>query len=173
MMLYFLLLFLVMIVYVVVKVFPIISGYGAKSICSNVFICERTPADIIKNDLGSFPLNLGRYKIDMQEQSVTGTVLGVAKRKAVFRQGLGATLVNNAEELDLLPPVNILPPVALENNNSLDGLDGNSENKAFNNFDQKQLQAALEEAFKDQEGKRGTRAVVVVHDGEIIAERYA
>ncbi len=157
----------------VVKVFPIISGYGAKSICSNVFICERTPADIIKNDLGSFPLNLGRYKIDMQEQSVTGTVLGVAKRKAVFRQGLGATLVNNAEELDLLPPVNILPPVALENNNSLDGLDGNPASRALNNLDQKQLQAALEEAFKDQEGKRGTRAVVVVHNGEIVAERYA
>ncbi|MGI8637164.1 MAG: serine hydrolase domain-containing protein, partial [Segetibacter sp.] len=32
---------------------------------------------------------------------------------------------------------------------------------------------ALEEAFKDQEGKRGTRAVVVVHNGEIVAERYA
>lgn len=88
-MLYFvILLFLILLfltaIFLVRKVFPIISGYGAKTICSNVFICDRLPADIIKNELGSFPLNLGNYTIDVQQKSVTGTVLGFAKdRKSV------------------------------------------------------------------------------------------
>jgi len=154
------------------KVFQIISGYGAKSICSNVFICQRNPADIIKSDLGSFPLNLGKYKIDMQEQSVTGTVLGIAKRKAVFRQGLGATLINDQGEIEPIPAVNILPTMASGN----DGLDEpirTSARKLSDDFDAQQLQSALQEAFKGQEGKRGTRAVVVVHNGQIVAEQYA
>ena len=44
---------------------------------------------VIKNDLSSFPLNLGTYKVDRADSSVTGTVWGFALRKAIYRYGLG------------------------------------------------------------------------------------
>src|SRR5579859_7708074 len=73
---------------------PIISGYGAKVLCSGVFLAGRQPEQVINNDLSGFPLNLGTYTVDRADSSVTGKIWGMAVRKAVYRTGLGATLVN-------------------------------------------------------------------------------
>lgn len=172
-MFYILLLFLVVAVFIVRQVFPIISGYGAKTICSNIFICDRPAEEVIENELSSFPLNLGKYSIDMQEQSVTGTVFGLAKRKAVFREGLGATLINNPDEQDHLSFANILQTTTTNHLEVLDWPHENRINTTSKSADKEQLHIALEEAFNDDTGKRGTRAVIIVHDGEIVAERYA
>src|SRR5580692_11501501 len=59
---------------------PIISGYGCKIMCSGVFVAGRTPESVLKEDLGSFPLNLGTYVVDRTDSSVTGSVLGMATR---------------------------------------------------------------------------------------------
>ncbi|MCW3106206.1 MAG: serine hydrolase [Segetibacter sp.] len=173
-MLYIILLFLLVVVLIVLKVFPIISGYGAKTICSNVFICNRLPADIIKNDLSSFPLNLGNYTVNMQEKSVTGTVIGLAKKKAVYRNGLGATLINGIDEQELLAQKISIATPPKTNQDPLDWPIGNRiKNTIPAGVDEQQLNAALDEAFSEPGSKRGTRAVVVVHNGEIVAERYA
>jgi CubicO group peptidase (beta-lactamase class C family) len=170
-MLYFLLILLIAAVFIVLKVFPIISGYGAKSICSNVFICNRLPDDIIRNELRSFPLNLGSYHIDMQQQAVTGRVLGMAKMKAVYKEGLGAILINGTKETNLPIPdqgLHIIPnrDVSLWPN-------GNEvSNTAKSTVQAMLLDAAIDEAFQDPVS-RGTRAIIVVHDGQIVAERYA
>jgi len=42
---------------------PIISGYGARY-CARGFVAGRTPESVIRDDLGSFPLNLGTYTVD-------------------------------------------------------------------------------------------------------------
>ena len=78
--------------------FPIISGYSAKNACSCAFIQGRTKESINKEELGSFPLSLGSIEINYKDSSVTGTVLGMAKRKAIYRSGLGCTLVNDLSE---------------------------------------------------------------------------
>jgi hypothetical protein len=39
--------------------FPIISGFGAKQICSCMFVSGRTQESIDTSDLGDFPLPLG------------------------------------------------------------------------------------------------------------------
>jgi hypothetical protein len=77
---------------------PIISGYGCKILCSGVFVSGRTPESVIRDDLGSFPLNLGTYTVDRADSSVTGSVLGMATRVALYRSGLGATLVSGMTE---------------------------------------------------------------------------
>src|SRR5580692_5054826 len=80
---------------------PIISGYGAKALCSGVFVAGRNPEQVIKNDLSGFPLNLGTYTVDRADSSVTGKVWGMAVRKAIYRYGLGAVLVSGMTEEEL------------------------------------------------------------------------
>src|ERR1700741_4582463 len=53
--------------------FPIISGYGAKNLCSAVYLQHRQPADVIREELGDFPLSLGRYTVNRADSSVTGS----------------------------------------------------------------------------------------------------
>ena len=80
---------------------PIISGYGAKVACSGVFVAGRNPERVIREDLSRFPLNLGTYTVDKTDSSVTGSVWGMATRKAIYRSGLGATLVSGMTEESL------------------------------------------------------------------------
>ncbi len=149
---------------------PIISGYGAKALCSGVFVAGRNPELVIKNDLSGFPLNLGTYTVDRADSSVTGKVWGMAVRKAIYRYGLGATLVSGLTEEELREQrmERIAPPAV--NPDSMDwplgGVDQGVDTAA--------LREAVGMAFGDHGIKgTGTRAVVVVHHGRIVAERYA
>src|SRR6476659_793784 len=83
------------------QAFPIISGYGAKNMASAVYVQHRDPATILKEDLGEFPFTIGTYTVDRKDSSVTGSVWGLAKRKAIYRTGLGCTLVNDITEEEL------------------------------------------------------------------------
>jgi hypothetical protein len=52
--------------------FPIISGFGAKQMCSCMFVSGRTEESIDTNDLGDFPFTLGTYKPNLKDSSVAG-----------------------------------------------------------------------------------------------------
>ncbi len=64
-------------------------GFAAKGMCSSVFLAGKTPERVEAEDLSFFPISLAKCTIDYEEKSVTARVLGLAKRKAVFREGLG------------------------------------------------------------------------------------
>jgi hypothetical protein len=81
--------------------FPIISGYGAKYMCSSVFITGRTEQQMAKEELGKFPISLASYEIDYKDSTVIASVLGFARAKAIYRRGLGVTLVNEISEEQL------------------------------------------------------------------------
>ncbi len=42
-------------------VFPAVSGYGSKNLCSAIYLQHRDPKDVIQEDLGDFPLSLGKF----------------------------------------------------------------------------------------------------------------
>ena len=175
---------------------PIISGYGCKILCSGVFVAGRTPEAVIRDDLGSFPLNLGTYTVDRADSSVTGSVLGMATRVALYRSGLGATLVNGMTEEtlkeqrveriglpDVRPDTIDWPMGDRERAESVnrgglgEGADdppGDDRQGTIQSGDTAGLGAAVGMAFGDGDARRtGTRAVVVVYHGQIVAERYA
>ncbi len=72
---------------------PIITAFAAKGMCSSVFLAGKDPDRIQAEDLSFFPINLALTRIDFQEKTATSTVFGLAKRKAVFREGHGAAIV--------------------------------------------------------------------------------
>ena len=86
---------------VAITTFPILSGYSAKNLCSHVFVSGRDAEDVIAKELGNMPLALGSPKINFDDQSASATVFGLAKKKAIFRPGLGCTLINSIDEKDL------------------------------------------------------------------------
>lgn len=49
--------------------FPIITGYGAKTLCSAVFVAGRDEQPVTKEDLGFFPIRLGHYSIDYHDST--------------------------------------------------------------------------------------------------------
>ena len=81
--------------------FPIISASGAKNLCSCVFVVGRTEASVKTEELSDFPLSLGKFAVDYKDSSVTGSVWGFGKAKAIYRNGLGCTLVKGISEDEL------------------------------------------------------------------------
>lgn len=170
------LLILLGIVWIAWQVFPLISGYGAKNLASAYYLQHRVPATIIKEDLGDFPSTLGTYTLNEKDSSVTATVWGFAKRKAIFRKGLGATLINEFSEEQLRAQAFNLPAKPIVNTDTIPWPYGDKlTNEIPSNVDTVQLNKAVESVFHALNNDKPvyTRAVIVVYDGNIIAEKYA
>lgn len=149
----------------------IISGFSAKSIASGHFIDNRPQELIEKGDNDIFELTLATNKINDAAQFVTSTVFGLKERKAIYRKGLGATLIN--DDYDISKPY--LTPKRNFLKNDLTFPYGNKEPKdtLFANVDYPKLKAVVDNAF-DNPGEKGkrSRAVLVIYKNKIIAEKY-
>jgi CubicO group peptidase (beta-lactamase class C family) len=150
----------------------LISGFSAKSMASGHFIDNR-PKEIIEqgdNDINL--IDLADNNIDDNGKFVTASVYGLKKRKAIYREGLGATLIN--DNFDSTKPYDVPKRVMVENN--LPFPYGNKEPKdtVFSTIDYAKLNAAVANAFDtgSQKVKR-SRAVLVIYKDKIIAEKYA
>ena len=158
---------------------PLISigtAYKAKILCSGVFVSKRDPQSILDTDLSADDLAVLRFadaRVDHDSQEVTAHFLGSAERKAVFREGQGCALAHReagkpAPRHARTPadPLRGQPP-------RVDELDADAGRPP--DVDQARLRAVLEQAFAEPDPAlpRRTRAVVVVHKGRLVAERYA
>jgi len=151
--------------------FPIVSGYSAKNLCSHVFLSGRDAQDVIDKELGNMPLAIGSPKIDLEDQSASATVFGFAKKKAIYRPGLGCTLINSVEEEDLRVQ-SFTPPVFPYGKDTLAWPVGDVVADSLIN---PAVERAIAKSFEEPlpEVPRYTRGVVVVHKGQLIAEQYA
>ena len=141
-----------------------------------MFVAGRTEADIKHEELGGFPLTLGNYRVNQEDSSVTGTVWGMASRKAIYRKGVGCTLVNDIAEPELRKQVFNIPGALPGNPDSIPWPDGDLLIDSFpSEVNRAELDKAVANAFAEPDltKKRRTRAVVVVYDGKLVAERYA
>jgi len=76
---------------------PIITGYAAKNLCSNIFVSGREADDIEAIDLNFSFIKFTRNRVDYKDSSVTSRFLW-GKSKAIFREGFGATLIRDVPE---------------------------------------------------------------------------
>ena len=113
-------------------------------------------------NLGMFAPLL-RFDVNRQDKEVTASLAGVFRSRAIYRGAEGCLVVQGPT----LPPAvappptpSLLPPIA--------GPEVVTPTDPA-------LIAALDHEFADPgpEGPRITKAVVIVHDGRIVAERYA
>lgn len=159
--------------YFVTALAPIISGFGAKDLCSCAYIGGRSESSVLENELGSFPLALGTFTLNTYDSSASGSVFGIAKAKAIYRKGLGCTLLRDLSEDELrkeLSELAIEKPVLSDT--VLWPLGTKVEASSPEGIDMKKLNQAIDQAFIDEDNIKKTRAVLVVYKGRIIAERY-
>lgn len=147
---------------------PIATGYAAKTVCSGVFVSGRA-ADDVTGDLPDNPLvPFLRTSVDEEQGHVRTTLLGAWGSTAYATPGLGCTLADDRPGFDGLAPVT--SPAPGDAWPAGEGAPVTAEG-----IDADALEAAIQTAFTedDPEGRRrDTRAVVVIHDGELVAERY-
>ena len=159
------------------RVLSIGTAYQAKQFCSGVFVSGRTPESIFNQDIlaeieGLSALEQSIVKsiqvnVDRLQQSVTASIFGLVKHQAIFRSGLGCTLVIATSTAELRSQVKStrLAPQKLDKWRFLE-----QKERETPEITQKQLKVALDSVFHPQQH---TRAVVVVYRGQIVAERYA
>jgi CubicO group peptidase (beta-lactamase class C family) len=143
------------------------SGHAAKVAASCVLVGGRDLEAVRAEELA--PFGFLELTVDRERGLAEASVLGLWRRRAVFRPGLGATLVHDPERA--LEPASIDPVPGLAG----DGVWPAGERVDPPPFDEAGLSRALDAAFAEPEPERPrrTRAVVVVHRGRIVAERYA
>ena len=146
----------------------ILAGYSAKNTASSVFLGERSLEFTDKNDNNFSPINLTSDVINKKEKSAIGSAFGILKRKAIYREGLGAVLIN--DEYDFSKK--LLVPKRSKPDNSTPFPYGNADHKdtLFSNIDYKKLNETIDTIFNDI---NQTRSVLVIYKDQIIAEKYA
>jgi CubicO group peptidase (beta-lactamase class C family) len=147
---------------------PIATGYAAKVTCSAVFVADRD-LDDARGDLPPNPLvPFLRIDADRSAGTVRATLLGVAGSTAYFTPRLGCTLADARPAFFAPDPLPLPDP-----DQPWPRGDGPAQLPA--DVDADALDSAIATAFTedDTDGRRrNTRAVVVVKDGQLIAERY-
>ncbi len=141
---------------------PIITGYAAKNLASDVFVSGREPADVEALDLHFSFIKFTRNRVDFENRTVTSRFLW-SKATALYRDGYGVTLLRGRKAMERLKAQSFpLPPEAKGTETLLSG--------------DSALVVRLEpiaKALVDDHAYNGTPfAFVVLHEGAIVAERY-
>ena len=149
------------------------TGYGAKCMASGIFVAGRDAQSVKENDLDYSLVKYTTNKIDYIEKSVTTTFFGLAKQKAVFREGYGCFLVDESNTGNSLPEWSI-PKISAEISWNLPWPDGDLlTDTIFPEINPVFLKNAVNEAFDEPGGKsKRTAAVFVSYRGKLIAEQY-
>jgi CubicO group peptidase (beta-lactamase class C family) len=149
----------------------LISGFSAKSIASGHFIDHRSQELIEKGDNDINLIDLAQNTIDEAGQFATASVKGLKERKAIYREGLGATLIN--DDFDITQPYLTPKREFSKNNLSFPYGDNESKDSIFSTIDYQKINQLVENAFdKKGEKTKRTRALLIIYKDKIIAEKY-
>ena len=156
------------------KALRVVTSLVSHTLCSETFVSGLDPEQTYRETFGDWPavrrlLPAIRYEVDRGHREVRATLAGAFASRAVYRDGLGCVQVSagntapgGATAADKTTPTataagpDIAPPEIVEPADP-------------------RLRSALDRAFaKPETGpQRATKAVVVLHDGRVVAERYA
>ncbi|WKN46337.1 serine hydrolase domain-containing protein [Tunicatimonas pelagia] len=156
-------------VYYIFQALPILTGFGAKHLCSCHFVAQRSDSSVLVNELARFPYRLAEYEVNDVDSSATASIFGTATRQAVYRPGAGCVLRVNDKS------VAPIPQLAQITEQKINNYPIPEEKAVRRNVNYSQLSEAVGWAFSEPDAERlkNTKAVVVVYDDTLVAERYA
>ena len=151
------------------------AGYAAKQICSGIFVARLPEQFVVDTDVLPRLATVGPlaqlldYELDTNTRRVTAHMLGQTVT-AQHRPRYGCTL-GEAGEAPLFPLSDAVP----ETGNDIDVTTVGSAQptRTSPGWENVALESALDAAFAEPlERGRNTLAVIVMHRGQIVAERY-
>jgi len=149
------------------------AAYKAKLLCTNTFFAKREPELVLREDL-SGPERFIYSNIDYNNKSVSTWFPGINTQQAFYLKGLGCVWSADMAENDFKAHAKdwIATDKTYLNKIKPSSLIENFTHPAFN---QQQLNTAIDNTFLelDPEAPTLTRAVLIVYQGQLIAERYA
>ena len=151
------------------------AGFTSHQLCSATFVSQVDPDQFYREAIAPTVSQVGfllSHQVDRARGEVTARFAGLAEARAVYRGPQGCLVVHppappapsapssTAATTAAGPAPSLLPPIA--------GPEAVAPTSP-------RLQAALDRTFAETASAphRFTKAVVVVHDGRVIAERYA
>jgi CubicO group peptidase (beta-lactamase class C family) len=140
------------------------AAYKAKALCSEIFLAGRAPEAVLAVEFtGIDPfIDRTRVAIDGEGLGVTASLFGLGRTRASYREGHGCTI-----ERGRLAPLAALSPI--EDRPWPESL--RDSEQRLRRVDYEDVEAALDAAFADPAA--GHRALVLIVDGRLVAERYA
>ena len=146
------------------------TGFVAGILCSGTFVSGLDPTNVFSDTTSAMPGTAlitwaMNYKVDRAHKDVTVTLFGLGRSHAVYREGLGCHLDHGDADLAPVAAEGSVQPALLPD----------IAGPAVVAPESPQLAAALDRAFAEPEAPpfRRTKAIVVVKEGRIVAERYA
>lgn len=141
------------------------TGSVSRSLCAAAFVSRVDPQQTFREE--QLPLMRGigwaiHYEVDRARREVRTSVFGDFTARAVYRDGLGCLLVHGGGTVPEAAGFKPAPIASAWPANVVEPGDP-------------AIRHALDQAFAepDPAHPRLTKAVVVLHDGQLIAERYA
>jgi CubicO group peptidase (beta-lactamase class C family) len=160
----------------------VVRGQQAVFMCNGLFTGKRTLEQVfdqelafLRNPIGS--AEGGDYNVDWNRRAVeVGAAGAVPIMRAAFREGIGCVILapdQTLADIDTLPELNLPLPPGDPSRIPWPNGDFIEDNGVPAGIDAAALQAASDWSFdRDYEGQV-TLSLLVVHNGEIIHERYA
>ena len=152
------------------KAIRVATGLAAETLCSDVFVSGLDPATVFEQTIRARPgpdrlAKHMHYRVDRTARLITVDYFGHFVSRAGYRPGLGCRVVHDGPVDASLPPPAAPTPSLLPEIAGPDIVEGANPG----------LRAALDHVFAEpaQPPHRWVRAVVILKDGKVIAERYA
>lgn len=156
------------------KAFRVVTGLVSHTLCSETFVAGLDPDQTYRETFQGWPvirrlLPAIRYELDRGRREVRATLAGAFASRAVYRDGLGCVQAPGGDVAPVgavaavsTPPATIAEAPEIAPPQVVEPADP-------------RLRAALDRIFAEPAGapQRATKAVVIYHDGRIVAERYA
>ena len=150
----------------------IVTGFASKSVASWINITDRSAADVKRTDNNFDIMPKAKNTIKANGKIVETTIFGLKKRTAIYRDGLGALLIDDAYDIakKALKPHRDLKPITKPYPYG----DLPQDTTKLANVDYKKLEQAIQSAFdKAGENTKKTRSLLVLYNDKIIGEHYA
>ena len=151
---------------------PIITGYAAKNLASDVFVGNRTQESVEATDLNFSFIKFTHNTIDYDKKEVTSRFLW-ATSKAIYIEGFGCTLIRRVDEATIRNRPYIIYQLPAINPDSVSWPAGDKlTNLIPLGIDINKLNLVLAKALRDTIGNKGTFAVAVAYKNQLVAEKY-
>lgn len=158
------------------RVAAIGAAYRSKVLCSIVFGTGRRVDPQHVEDISAdsyWPLGIFRSRVDPVARTVTSSLFGLRPRTATYRPGLGATLFLSEGTVDVEAHMSTASQAAHTTSETTTDLRVGTASRDLRSLSN--LQRVVDRAFTEPNPQRlrRTRAIVVLHNGEVAAEQYA